>query len=323
MTDDTLGQHTIGWIGAGRMGFAMASRLLKAGCDVSVWNRTRAKAEPLAELGARIVDSPKDLADRDIVFTMVAGPDDFRQVAMGPDGVLTADGVTPKLLVDCTSISEEASAAVRAHAAGLGVAMLAAPVSGNAKVVKAGKLSIVASGPRDAFDTARPYLEAVGRGATYVGEGELARMVKICHNVFLGVVTQSLAEITVLAEKGGVPRHAFLDFINNSVMGSMFTHYKTPAFVNLDMTPTFTPLLLRKDMDLGLSAARTLEVPMPVAALTREIVQSAIGNGYTDCDFAALLQVQAAVAGHKLEPENVEVGDGLGSGEGQKKPAAA
>ncbi len=323
MTDNELGQHTIGWIGAGRMGYAMASRLLKAGCDVAVWNRTRAKAEPLAELGARIVDSPKQLADRDIVFTMVAGPDDFRHVAMGPDGVLSADGVAPKLLIDCTSVSEDASAAVREAAARVGTDMLAAPVSGNAKVVKAGKLSIVASGPRGAFDMALPYLEAVGRGATWVGEGELARMVKICHNVLLGVVTQSLAEITVLAEKGGVPRHAFLDFINNSVMGSMFTRYKTPAFVNLDLTPTFTPVLLRKDMDLGLAAARALEVPMPVAAATREIVQAVIGNGNTDCDFAALLHHQAAAAGHALEPENVEVSDGLSAGDGETKPAAA
>jgi len=311
MTDSKLGQHKIGWIGAGRMGYAMASRLLTAGCDVSIWNRTRSKAEPLAALGARIVDSPKELADRDIVFTMVAGPDDFRKVAMGPEGVLSNDDAVPSLLIDCTSVSEEASAAVRAAAAARGADMLAAPVSGNAKVVKASKLTIVASGPREAFDMAQPYLEALGRGATYVGEGELARMVKICHNVLLGVVTQSLAEITVLAEKGGVPRHAFLDFINNSVMGSMFSRYKTPAFVNLDMSPTFTPVLLRKDMDLGLSAARALDVPMPVAAITREIVQTVIGTGRTDCDFAALLQLQAEASGLELEPENIALGDGL------------
>ena len=126
--------------------------------------------------------------------------------------------------------------------------MLAAPVSGNAKVVAAGKLTIVASGPRKSFDIAEPYLAALGVGVTYVGEGELARMVKICHNLLLGVVAQSLAEITVLAEKGGVKRSAFLEFINNSVMGSQFSRYKTPAFVNLDWTPTFTPVLLRKDL---------------------------------------------------------------------------
>ena len=311
MADNTLKNHTIGWIGTGRMGFAMASRLLKAGADVSVYNRTRAKAEPLAELGGRIVGSPAELADRDIVFTMVAGPDDFQGVTTGADGVLSVKGTVPSLLIDCTSISKEAAAKVRVAAAKLGTKMLDAPVSGNAKVVSAGRLSFVTSGDRGAYDAALPYLEALGEGVSYVGEGELARMVKICHNIFLGVVTQSLAEITVLAEKGGVPRHAFLDFINKSVMGSMFSRYKTPGFVNLDLTPTFTPILLRKDLDLGLSAARDLEVPLPVAGLVREIVQTLIGNGYTDCDFAALLQLEAKAANLELEPENVKVDSGL------------
>jgi 3-hydroxyisobutyrate dehydrogenase len=146
---------------------------------------------------------------------------------------------------------------------------------------------------------------------TYVGEGELARMVKICHNVLLGVVTQSLAEIAVLAEKGGVPRHALLEFINNSVMGSMFSRYKTPAMVNLDWTPTFTPILLRKDMDLGLSAAERLGVPMQVAQATRERVQKSIDAGHTDCDFGILLEEQAKASGLKLESENKDVSDGL------------
>ena len=154
-------------------------------------------------------------------------------------------------------------------------------------------------------------LEALGEGVTYVGEGELARMVKICHNVLLGVVTQSLAEIAVLAEKGGVPRHALLEFINNSVMGSMFSRYKTPAMVNLDWTPTFTPLLLRKDMDLGLAAAERLGVPMEVAQTTRDLVQKSIDAGHTDCDFAILLEEQGKASGVDLQSENMDISDGL------------
>ena len=311
MASTGLQKHKIGWVGTGRMGFSMASRLLKAGCDLAVYNRTRAKAEPLCALGATVVDSPADLADRDIVFTMVAGPEDFLNIVTGENGILSRDGMVPSILIDCTSVSEEASAAARRAAAEKGVAYLAAPVSGNAKVVKAGKLSIVASGPRETYDEALPYLEALGVGASYVGEGEAARIVKICHNVLLGVVTQSLAEITVLAEKAGVPRHAFLDFMNKSVMGSVFTRYKTPALVNLDFSVTFTPALLRKDLDLGLSAARSLDVPMPIAAQTREIVQTMIGSGFADTDFAELLTLQAQASGVKLDPENVDVSDGL------------
>jgi len=303
-------RHAIGWIGAGRMGFAMAKRLLEAGCDVSVYNRTRAKAEPLAEIGATIVDSPADLASRDIVFTMVSGPDDLKQVICGEEGVLSTSD-TPKMLVDCSSVSEDASNEVRSALSQRDATMLSAPVSGNAKVVSAGRLTLVASGPEAAFEIASPYLEALGEGVTYVGGGELARMVKICHNVLLGVVTQSLAEITVLAEKGGVPRHALLEFINNSVMGSMFSRYKTPAMVNLDWTPTFTPVLLRKDMDLGLAAGERLGVPMEVAQATRDLVQKSIDAGHTDCDFAILLEEQGKASAMELKSENKVVSDGL------------
>ena len=129
--------------------------------------------------------------------------------------------------------------------------------------------------------------------------------------MLLGVVSQSLAEITVLAERAGVPRHAFLDFINKSVMGSTFTRYKTPGIVKLDFTTTFTPVLLRKDLDLGLAAARELGVPMPLAAATRELVQALIGAGFHDEDFMRLLTLEARGAGVELAPEHVAVSDGL------------
>jgi 3-hydroxyisobutyrate dehydrogenase-like beta-hydroxyacid dehydrogenase len=306
-----LTQHKLGWIGAGgRMGYAMAERLAKAGADVAVWNRTRAKAEPLAKSGCSIVDSPAALAGRDIVFVTVAASHDLEEVALGANGVLTANQ-QPKILIDSSTVSEDSSAKVREAAKKRGVAMLAAPVSGNAKVVKAGKLTFVVSGPRAAYDTALPYLNALGQGSSYVGEGELARMVKICHNVFLGAVIQSLVEVTVLAEKGGVTRHAFLDFINKSVMGSTFTRYKSPALVRLDFTPTFTPPLLKKDLDLGLDAADTTGVAMPLTALAREIVQSLIGRGHVEDDFATLLLQQADASGLKLVKEDVAVDDGL------------
>jgi 3-hydroxyisobutyrate dehydrogenase len=315
----------LGWIGAGRMGFALASRLLEAGHDVAVWNRTRAKAEPLAEQGATIVDAPADLADRDIVFTMVGGDRDFQQVVIRDGGLLSRDGAAPRVLVDSTTISPGASQVVRDAAEQHGTAVLAAPVSGNPKVVAAGKLTIVASGPREAFDLAAPYLELFGAGVTYVGEGDRARLVKICHNLMLGIVAQTLAEIAVLAEKGGVSRADLMAFLNDSVMGSMFTRYKTPAYVNLDFTPTFTPALLLKDFHLGFEAAKELEVPMPVAAAAEQVVQSLVGNGYDDVDFAALLEYEAKAAGLDLRPEDAPVSDGL-TGDGDSTngtPAAA
>jgi 3-hydroxyisobutyrate dehydrogenase len=307
-----LQSKTLGWIGTGRMGFAMADRLAKADCQIRAWNRTRAKAEPLSEHGAEIAAELIDLADRDILFTMVATQDHLRDVLFGDSGVLSGDAA-PKIVVDCTSISAEVSAEVRERLAGRGIQFMAAPVSGNAKCVKAGKLSGVASGPEAVFDEVRPYLETIGHlGATYVGEGELSRVVKICHNVLLGVVTQSLAELTILAQQAGVPRHAFLDFINKSVMGSVFSRYKTPGWVNLDWSVTFTPELMRKDMDLGLALGRKFEVPMPTATVSRDVMQSSMGQGNTETvDFSIVLDYMAKCSGVTLEPENVDVASGL------------
>lgn len=299
----------LGWIGTGRMGYEMAARLAKGGCDIAVWNRTRAKAEPLGQYGAKIVSDLKELASRDVVFCMVSTWDDVKEVI----GKLLSQAARPKMVVECSSISLEGSAELRGILEEKKVEYLAAPVSGNAKVIKAGKLTFVVSGPMAAYEAARPYLDMMGVGSSYVGEGELSRIAKICHNVMLGVVIQNLCEITILAQKAGMPRHAFLDFLNKSVMGSMFTRYKTPALVNLDFKVTFTPHLLRKDLDLGLDAAREFEVPMPLTSITRDVLQSLIGRGMSDEDFAKLIVQQAQASGIELEPENMPVGDGLTS----------
>jgi 3-hydroxyisobutyrate dehydrogenase len=300
----------LGWLGTGRMGAEMVRRLLLAGCDVAVYNRTQAKAEPLIKLGATAAGSVADLSSREIVFLTVGTSDDLIAAVLGPGGLMAA-ATAPKVVVDCSTVSPEASAYVREQIAGRGTALLAAPVMGNPRVVAAGKMTAAVSGPREAFELAVPYLNMLGQGVTYVGEGEAARTVKLCHNLLLGVVAQSLAEITVLAEKSGISRHAFLDCLNKSVMGSLFTGYKTPAYVNLDFEPTFTATLLRKDFDLGLAAAREREVPMPVAATVHQLIQGLIGRGYGDADFAALLQQEAESAGLTLVSEHADVDDGL------------
>jgi 3-hydroxyisobutyrate dehydrogenase len=312
----------IGWIGIGRMGYPLAERLLGAGYDVSIWNRTRSKAEPLAKKGGKIVDKLSDLAQMDVVFSIVSTGKDVEEVYFGKDGVLSANTKVPGIFVDCSTIAVEDSARIREKLKAAGADFIAAPVSGNAKVIKAGKLSAVTSGPEAAYRKAQPMIEAIApSGVSYVGEGELARICKIAHNVMLGVVIENLIEITLLANKMGVPREAFLKFMNNSVMGSMFTRYKAPALVNLDWTTTFTPELLRKDLDLGLALGREHDVPMPVTAATREVLQSHFGaatlkpdpDAYLEKDFAAMMETMALAAGMKLESENKNVPTGLES----------
>jgi 3-hydroxyisobutyrate dehydrogenase-like beta-hydroxyacid dehydrogenase len=304
-------KKTVGWIGLGNMGAPLAIRLVKVGYDVHVWNRTASKAQPVVDEGATLDATVRDLASRDVVFSMVSTSKDLEQVMLDPDtGLLTGDSV-PAIVVDCSTVSVETSKKVREAAAARGVRFFAAPVSGNGKVVAAGKLSVVCSGDEETFQEVKPMIESLGRSVTYVGDGEAARLVKIYHNVLLGIYTQALAEILVLGEKAGVKREAVMEFINNSVMGCIFSQYKTPAMVNLDFHPTFTPVLLRKDFDLGLAEARKHEVPMPITNLTRDIVESSIGHGYESEDFATLLLIAAANAGIELKSENANVTDGL------------
>jgi 3-hydroxyisobutyrate dehydrogenase len=309
----------IGWIGMGRMGYPMAERPLKAGYDVSIWNRTKSKAEPLAKVGGKIVDKLSELSGCDIIFSIVAEGKDVEQVYFGKEGVLSTNK-TPPVFVDCSTIAVEESVEIRKRLKERGADFVCAPVSGNAKVIKAGKLSSVCSGPKAAYDKAEAMIKVFApKGVSYVGEGELARVCKIAHNVMLGVVIQNLIEITLLVNKMGVPRNAFLSFLNNGVMGSMFTAYKSPALVNLDWTTTFTPELLRKDLDLGLSLGTDLGVPMPVTAAAREVLQQHFGAAqlkpdpekYLAGDFAALLETMAIGAGVKLVSENKPVPTGL------------
>ena len=318
----TGNKQKLGWIGMGRMGFPMAERLIKAGQDVSIWNRTRAKAEPLAKIGGKVVDRLADLKSVDVLFSIVATGADVQDVLYGKDGVASGSGRMPPVVVDCSTIAVEESAAIRNKLKAFDADFVASPVSGNAKVIKAGQLSAVVSGVEAACKIAMPLIEIFApRGVSYVGDGELARVCKIAHNVMLGVVMENLIEITLLTNKMGVPRHAFLAFLNNGVMGSMFTRYKSPALVNLDWTTTFTPELLRKDLDLGLELGREMDVPMPVTAATREVLQSHFGAAmlqkdpqeYLQKDFAALAETMALAAGMKLVSENKNVPTGLES----------
>jgi 3-hydroxyisobutyrate dehydrogenase-like beta-hydroxyacid dehydrogenase len=290
-TDD----RTVGWLGTGRMGTAMAGRLLDAGERVLVWNRTPAKTAPLTARGAQAVDRITDLGGCGVVFVTVSGPADLAAVVSGTGGLLSGDS-RPGVIVDCSTVSAAASAQVRAAASAAGVEFLAAPVSGNPHVVAAGGACLVASGPAEVFGTVRPYLDQIAKVSVHVGEQEQSRLVKLCHNLYLGMMVQALVEVVSLAEKGGTEPAAFLEFLNGTVLASQWVRNRTSDLVNRDWTPTFTTELLRKDFDLGLEAARSLEVPLPVAAAVHQLIQSAIGTGLRDTDFLSLYDQQARVA---------------------------
>ena len=292
----------IGWIGTGRMGLVMAERLLAAGHRLQVYNRTRAKAASLIELGASQVERPADLTGCDVVFSMVADDDALRAVTSGANGVL-AQVRGPGILVDSSTVSAGVSAEVTGAGEQVGTAVLAAPVSGNPSVVRSGDLAIVASGPRDAFERVEPLLTTIARSAVWAGPGTEARLVKLCHNILVAVIVQALAEALVLAEKHGIPRRAVMGFLNDSVLGSRFLRSKTAALTDLDFTTAFTAPGQRKDLRLALEAARAVEVPMPVTTQTELALSRLIGSGLDQGrDFSTLILLAARDAGLALEP---------------------
>jgi 3-hydroxyisobutyrate dehydrogenase-like beta-hydroxyacid dehydrogenase len=290
---------TLGWLGTGRMGVAMATRLLDAGNEMLVWNRTAAKTAPLVARGATSVDTIAELGAAEIVFVMVSTSIDLEEVLTGPRGLLQAT-TKPSMIIDCSTVSMDTSARMRTSAVHAGVGFLAAPVSGNPNVVAEGGACMIASGPQDIFTSAEPYLSQIAKIAVYAGAEEQSRLVKLCHNLYLGMMVQALVEVTSLAQKSGTDRAAFLDFLNGTVVGSDWIRNRTNDLVSEDWTPTFTTELLRKDFDLGLAAARILEVPMPIGAAVHQLIQSAIGIGLRDQDLLSLFVQQAHNAGLPL-----------------------
>lgn len=291
-------------LGLGRMGSAFAERLLEAGRAVTVWNRTPGRAGDLVARGAVESDGFADAASADVVLSMVL--DDAALAALHAEGGLLDQPNRPKVWIDSSTVSADAASAAAAAAASRGVAFVSAPVSGNPGVVRAGNAVFAVSGDDEAaVHTAVGVLEDIGRGAHVVGGGVSATVVKLCTNALLGITMQALAEVAVLGERSGVRRSGLMAFINDSAMGSNFSRYKTAAIVDLDLTPTFSPEGMRKDLRLAVDAGRAADVPVPlVSAVEVEFARLVASGLGADHDFAALLLQVARDAGVTLHPES-------------------
>jgi 3-hydroxyisobutyrate dehydrogenase-like beta-hydroxyacid dehydrogenase len=276
---------TAGVIGLGNMGTAIAERLLDAGSELRVFNRTPAKAEPLAARGAVVVETAGELAaDVDVVLTSL--PDDAAFEAVAAEIVESAQPGT--VLVDVSTVSPAASARVAAIADDAAVAYLRAPVSGNPTVVRAGNLTFIVSGARETLERVEPVLLAIGPTIHHVGDGEQARVVKLAINLMIAGLAQLISEALVLGEASGVSREALLRVMASSAVGAPFVEYKTEPLLRDDYSATFTTVLMEKDIDLVLDAAGQAGVQLPLARDLKELLHSAIGAGYGDDDFMAL-----------------------------------
>ena len=272
-------------LGLGRMGAPIAERLEQAGHELSVWNRSAGPAEAFAERGVRVLGAPRDAWEHaDACITMLAdGP---AVEAVAEDLLATeADGV----LVDMSTIGVDASARVAEACDRRGVEFLRAPVTGNPSVVVAGNLGIIVSGPVVAYERLGGALRDICPNLFHVGEADEARIVKLGLNLVIAGTAQLMAEALVLAEKHGIGRATMLEVMGNSAIGSPLVKYKTEALVADDYTSTFTSRLMYKDLELALGAADEVTTPLPVTALTQQLVQACIATGMGDDDFSALL----------------------------------
>jgi 3-hydroxyisobutyrate dehydrogenase-like beta-hydroxyacid dehydrogenase len=275
----------VGLIGLGNMGAAFAERLLEAGFPLVVYNRTRAKTASIAARGATVAESPAELAGgRDVVLTSLADDEAFEAVCT--DVVPAARPGT--VLVDMSTVSPAASARIAALADAASVAYLRAPVSGNPSVVRAGNLSFIVSGPRDALDRVEPVIRAIGPTLHHVGDAEEARVVKLAINLMIAGLAQLMSEALVLGEAAGVSRAALLEVIGTSAAGAPFVKYKTEPLLRDDFSATFTTSLMEKDIDLALDVADGNGVELPVARELKAILRAAIDAGYAEDDFIAL-----------------------------------
>ena len=291
----------VGFVGIGIMGSRMAARLLAAGHEVTVWNRTPEKAAKLVESGAILAASPALAAEgKDICFTNMADGAALKAVCLGPDGVLRADPL-PALLVDMGTVGPAESAEIAAAADAQGLGYLRSPVSGSTVLAEAGKLTILASGEQATYDAAEPYLAELGEVRYYVGTGEAARVLKLVLNMMVSTQVQILAEGVVLGEKAGLDWDKMIEVISNSVVASPLVKYKAGPLTARNYNPAFLLGLMIKDLDLALATAAEAGVELPTTKAVRQFYLQAAEAGLAGKDFSAVTLELERMAG--LEPK--------------------
>jgi 3-hydroxyisobutyrate dehydrogenase-like beta-hydroxyacid dehydrogenase len=284
-------------LGLGNMGAAIADRLIGAGHEVAVWNRTSSVAEPFAARGARVLRQPVDAwAHGNVAIVMLAHDAAVEGVLLGAGGLLT-EGGDGRTLIDMSTISVDGSARLAERAEQTGTAFLRAPVSGNPSVVSAGNLGIIVSGPRAAYAAVEEMLRDVGPNHFYVGSDEQARVVKLALNLMIAGTAQLMSEALVMAERNDIDRATMLEVMGGSAVGSPFVKYKAAALVADDYSSTFTAKGLYKDLALALECANGADVALPVTAVVQQLVQGCIGQGMGDLDLMALLPRMRREAG--------------------------
>jgi 3-hydroxyisobutyrate dehydrogenase-like beta-hydroxyacid dehydrogenase len=296
----------VGFIGLGMMGNPMSRNLLKAGFDLTVWNRTTSRMKEIVDLGAKPGTSPRDVAQASqVVITMLTGSSDVEQVVLGENGVL--EGLAPgSVLIDMSTISPAVSQSVAASVAARGSAMLDAPVSGTVNVAAAGGLTIQVGGDATVFESQRDVLAALGKNLFLVGGPGMGCYVKVVGNALMAANMAVLAEALCLGAKAGVATEVMVDVLKNTSGASAVLERRSPNILSGDYKAQFALKLLCKDLGIALDCADADTIPMPIIGLVRQVYAEALAEGRGESDFSAVAASAEVRAGVSLRRRHSE-----------------
>ena len=289
----------VGFIGIGKMGLPLVGHLCRAGYQVTACDRIPAYVEAARQVGCQGTETVGGCASQaDILFSSM--PNDAALVAItsGADSVL-ARAKPGMVYVDTSTVSPAVSAEVAQRAAAAGVAYVRATVSGNPVTARAGTLTVMASGARDAYDTVKPLLETFGTTHFYLGTGEEARVIKLVINLMVAGTAGMMAEALVLGEKGGLDWKQMLEIMGKSAVGSPLVNYKVPPLLERDYTSTFSGTQMIKDLDLILGQGAATQTPLPLTALIRQHYDAIAAQGDGELDYIATVRLMERMAGVK------------------------
>jgi 3-hydroxyisobutyrate dehydrogenase-like beta-hydroxyacid dehydrogenase len=279
--------ESIAWIGVGKMGLPIAGRIAAAGHQLTTSDASPVRIAAARQQGLTIsVSATEAVAGRTVVFTSLPDDTALRAAVLAEEGLLSA--MTPRsVLIETSTVSAEISAEVATAAGRRGIDYLRAPVSGNASIAHTGSLTCFVSGPKAAFERARPLLASFTRAQTYLGEAEQARFAKLAVNLMIAVSAGMMAESLALARKGGIAWRDMLQVLDDSAVASPMVKYKTPPLATRNFDSTFSCRQMAKDLDLILGAGHAVGVPLQLAAQVRETYGSLVAQGEGEADFIA------------------------------------
>ncbi len=292
-------QPKLGWIGLGKMGNPMSAHLLEAGYPLAVYDIVPAAMNAVAKMGAAPANSAADVAGQaDIVISMIPDDPALATVAAGPQGIFQT--AKPGMIyIDMSTVSPAISARIGQIAEEKGVRFLRSTVSGSTESAISASLTILVSGPEDAFVRCRPIFEKLGQKVFHVGPEEQARTLKLVVNMMVGITSAMTAEALIFGKRGGLDWEQMIDIINNSVVASPLVGFKAQMLKKREFAPAFTASQMTKDFDLALDTGRKLDIPMPLTAMVRQLYGAMKATGKGELDYFGLLAQMEEMAGIK------------------------